>query len=125
MREQVISAIDNFELNQGISGAEWVDRPGHTWVAFDNGDVALFEPRGAGVYEGHLLFVSKGREAIENAKIAFQNMLDRDRVRTLIGLVPDARRAAKLVVRWAGGKSAGIRDTAFGPCELFVISKGS
>lgn len=122
MREQVISAIDNFELNLGVRGEDWVSTPGNTWVAFDNGDVALFEDRENGVFEGHLLFVSRGREAIQNAKTAFRTMLDRGNVKVLFGLVPDDRRATKLVCRWAGTQSVGIRETSNGPCEMFVLT---
>jgi hypothetical protein len=40
----------------------------------------------------------------------------------IIGLVPDHRRDVKLLSRWIGGKSAGMRATSNGPCELFVLS---
>ena len=40
----------------------------------------------------------------------------------IFGLVPDFRRDVKLLARWVGMKSAGIRMTDEGPCELFVLS---
>lgn len=123
MHAQIIQAIENFELNQGITGPEWLNTPGNVAIAFEGGDVALFDHEEPGVYQGHLLFKSRGRAAIEHARQAFDKMFDEHGADLLLGLVPDNRRAAKLVVRWAGGRSCGIRDTSNGPCELFVLPK--
>lgn len=123
MRTHIIQAIDNFELNQGITGADWLAIPGNIAIDFPNGDVALFEYEEPGTFQGHLLFVSRGREAIDHARAAFDKMFDEHGASLLIGLVPNDRRAAKMVVRWSGAKTCGIRDTANGPCELFVLTK--
>lgn len=121
MNQQVISAIDNSPLNRGLSGVAWMDHPGNVPVTFDNGDIALFDYEGDGTYQVHFLFESRGRKAIEHAKQSFDYMFKRG-ASLIFGLVPDFRRDVKLLARWAGGKSKGIRQTSEGPCELFVLS---
>lgn len=120
--EIIAEAIDQAPLNRGVSGADWLASEGNVPVTFDNGDIALFEHEGDQVFEGHLLFKSRGREAIEHAREAFRLMFTQHGAELLFGLVPQSRKDAKLVVRWTGAKSAGERQTAHGPCELFVLS---
>jgi len=48
MHAQVIHAIDTSPLNRGLSGADWIARPGNIPVTFENGDVALFDDEGEG-----------------------------------------------------------------------------
>ena len=123
MHPNVAHAIDTAPLNRGLSGAAWLSRPGNIPVTFDNGDVALFDDEGDGTYEVHFLFESRGREAIEHAKQSFEIMFTQHDAALIFGLVPDFRRDVKLLARWAGGKSQGIRQTPEGPVELFVLSK--
>jgi len=120
--EIVAQAIDGSPLNRGISGSDWLASDDNIPVTFEDGDIALFEHEGDNVYEGHLLFKSRGRKAIERAREAFRIMFTRHQAEVIFGLVPDFRRDAKLLVRWTGAKSAGIRQTSEGPCELFVLS---
>jgi hypothetical protein len=119
----IANAIDTAPLNRGLKGVDWLARPGNTPVTFDNGDVALFDDEGDGVYQVHFLFQSHGRKAIEHAREAFKIMFTEHGASLIFGLVPDFRRDVKLLARWAGGKSAGLRPTSEGPCELFVLSK--
>lgn len=121
MNQQVISAIDNAPLNRGLSGADWLASPGNVPVVFENGDIALFDDEGEGAYQVHFLFKSRGRQAIDHAKQSFDHMF-KSGASLIFGLVPDFRRDVKLLARWAGGKSKGIRQTSEGPCELFVLS---
>lgn len=123
MNSLVIQAIDNSPLNRGLSGAAWAAIPENISITFDNGDVALFDYEGDATYEVHFLFQSRGRKAIENAKESFAQMFNEHHADLIYGLVPDFRRDVKLLARWAGGKSRGIRQTSEGPCELFVLSR--
>jgi len=123
VRTEIITAINNSPLNRGLDGAAWLSNAGNIPITFDNGDIALFDWEGAGCYEVHILFKSKGREAVDNLKEAFRRMFTDHNAELIIGLVPDFRRDVKMVARWAGGKSGGKRQTSEGLCEIFVLSK--
>ena len=120
---QIAEAIDQAPLNRGLSGAEWLARDGNIAITFDNGDIALFDIEDDQAYEVHFLFQSRGRKAIDHARQSFRIMFTKHDARLIYGLVPDFRRDVKLLARWAGGRSAGMRQTSEGPCELFVLSK--
>lgn len=120
--ETIIEAIDEAPLNRGIRGEDWLASGGNIPVTFDNGDIALFEHEGNGDYQAHFLFVSRGREAINHVREAFRIMFVNHDAKLIFGLVPDFNRKMKLVARWAGAKSAGLRATSEGLCELFVLS---
>lgn len=120
--EIVAEAIDEAALNSGVRGADWLASEGNIPVTFDNGDIALFEHEGEGEYQGHFMFVSGGAIARDHAREALREMFE-DRAATLIyGLTPTCLRHAKIMSRMIGFRSAGIRMTENGPCELFVMS---
>jgi hypothetical protein len=119
----IAEAIDQAPLNRGLKGADWLASEGNIPVTFDNGNVALFDNEGDGVYEVHFLFPCRGAKAIDNAREAFRIMFMEHGANLIFGLVPVERRDVKLLARWVGGKSAGLRSTSEGPCELFVLSK--
>lgn len=122
MHAQIIHAIDQATLNRGLAGAAWIERAGNIPITFDNGDVALFDNEGDRTYEVHFLFESRGRLAIDHAREAFRQMFTEHHAKLIFGMVPDFRRDVKMLARWAGGKSAGKRNTSEGVCELFVLS---
>lgn len=119
----IAEAIDTAPLNRGLKGADWLASKGNIPVTFDNGNVALFDNEGDGIYEVHFLFPCRGAKAIDNAREAFRVMFTEHGASLIFGLVPDKRRDVKLLARWTGMKSAGMRPTTEGPCELFVLSK--
>ncbi len=122
MHHPVALAIDKAPLNRGLSGAAWLANDRNVPIVFDNGDIALFDYEDEGIYQVHFLFESRGRQAIAHAKQAFDQLFINHNATLIFGLVPDFRRDVKLLARWAGGKSQGIRQTSEGPCELFVLS---
>lgn len=122
MNSLVTQAIDKAPLNRGLSGAAWLARPENIPITFENGDVALFDAEGDGIYEVHFLFESRGQTAIEHARESFRQMFIEHGAELIFGLVPNFRRDVKLLARWAGGKSRGLRATSNGLCELFVLS---
>jgi hypothetical protein len=125
----IAEAIDTAPLNRGLNGVDWLARPGNIPVTFENGNVALFDDEGEGVYQVHFLFACRGAKAIDNAREAFKIMFTEHGANLIFGLVPDFRRDVKLLARWAGGKSGGVRWAPEGPglpdvkFELFVLSK--
>lgn len=119
--EIVARAIDTAPLNRGLKGADWLASKGNIPITFENGDVALFEDAGDGVFEAHFLLVSRGRKAIERVRETFRIMFERHGANLIFGMVPKFNDKMKLVARWAGAKSAGLRPTSEGPCELFIF----
>lgn len=122
-QSRIVEAIDTAPLNRGLKGADWVAHAGNIAITFDNGDIALFDDELEGAYQVHFLFQSRGRKAIDHARESFKRMFVEHRANLIFGLVPEFRRDVKMMARWAGGRSAGMRQTVDGPCELFVLSK--
>ena len=118
----IISAIDASTLNRGLSGVDWLAHAGNVPVVMGQ-DVALFDDEGDRIYQVHFLFVSRGKAAVASAKESFRQMFEKHGADTIFGMIPDFRRDVKLLARWAGGKFVGKRDTKYGICELFVLSK--
>lgn len=119
----IAEAIDASPLNRGLKGADWLAFEGNVPVTFDDGDIALFDREGLGAYQVHFLFQNRGKKAIEHAREAFRIMFTEHDCNLIFGLVPDHRRDVKLLARWIGGRSSGLRNTVDGPCELFVLSR--
>lgn len=117
----IATRIDTAPLNRGLRGADWLASEGNIPVIVGD-DLALFDDEGDGVFEGHYLFVSTGRKAIDNARKALRFMFGQHSAKLIFGMVPAARRDVKLMTRWLGFKSAGMRETPEGPCELFILS---
>jgi len=122
VRTEIITAINNSPLNRGLDGAAWLSNAGNIPITFDNGDIALFDDEGEGIYQVHVLFNSRGREAINRVREAFRQMFADHNAGMIFGMVPDFRRDVKMLARWVGCKSAGLRATSEGPCELFIMS---
>lgn len=122
MEINITQAIDQAPFNRGLTGADWLSTPGNVPVVLGNGDIALFDNEGDGIYEMHVLFRSRGKEAIASARKALKIIFTRHRASLIFAMVPDCRRDVKLLARWAGLKSRGLRYTVHGFCELFVIS---
>lgn len=120
--DTIISAIDSSPLNRGLSGADWLANGRNVPIVMGD-DIALFDDEGDSVYQVHFLFTSRGKAAVASAKESFKQMFERYGADLIFGLVPNFRRDVKMLARWAGGKSVGLRETVHGPCELFVLSK--
>lgn len=119
----IIEAIETAPLNRGLKGADWLARSGNIPITFGNGDVVLFDDEGDGIYSIHVLYKGRGRTAIEHSREAISRMFEEHGATLIMGMVPVFRRDVKLLARWTGMRSAGIRSTSHGDCELFVISK--
>lgn len=125
---QIIEAIDTAPLNRGLKGADWLARPGNVPITFGE-DVVLFDYEGAGTYQVHVLFKSRGKDAIGRIRESFRRMFLNHDCDLIFGMVPDFRRDVKLLARWTGMRSAGERWAFEGPglpdtkFELFVLSK--
>lgn len=121
--QTVTDAIEAAPLNRGLKGADWLARPGNIPVVFDNEDVILFDDEGGGIYQVHVLLKSRGRKAIERIRRAFFTMFAAHDASLIFGMAPVIRPEVSMMARWVGMRSSGLRPTAYGDCELFVLSK--
>lgn len=120
--QQIIEAIDSSPLNRGLKGVDWLASPDNVSFIRD-GDITLFDSEGADTYQIHILYKSSGNMAVRSARIAISWLFDRCGAEVIFGMVPEFQRHVKLIARWSGMKSVGQRETPFGPCEMFVLSK--
>lgn len=119
--DTVISSINASPLNRGLKGEDWVSDERNISVV-DGADVTLFDFESPGVYQVHFLYESRGRAAIEQAKIAFRHLFEMG-AEIIFGLVPAERRDVAWLARQIGGKFAGMRETNCGPCEIYVLPR--
>ena len=120
---QIVEAIESSPLNRGLRGSDWLASEGNIPINFENGDIALFDYEGDGSYSLHFFFKSRGKDAVRNGKEALRIMFEDHGAELIFGLTPMHLRHAQMFSRLIGGKSAGIRQTPDGPCELFILSK--
>lgn len=119
----VTEAIETAPLNRGLKGADWLASPGNIFVVTDDEDVTLFDNEGDGVFAIHVLYKSRGRKAIERAKDAIAELFEKHDARLIYGMAPVIRPEVRMLARWTGMRSSGLRETRHGLCELFVLSK--
>jgi hypothetical protein len=78
---------------------------------------------GDGIFQVHVLFEKTGRAALTSVNLAFKAMFEDHKAELIFGMVPDFRRDVKMLARKSGMKFAGKRQTEFGECELYVLSR--
>jgi hypothetical protein len=122
---EVITSVIHAAGNLDVDGDQWLSTPGNIAIVLPNEDIALFDDNedDGNIYQGHLVFKSRGKEAIESAKECFRRMFFDHGAEVIYGLISPDRRDVKLLLRWAGAKSRGERYTVHGLVELFVLSK--
>jgi hypothetical protein len=118
MLARIIHEIDSSPLNRGLRGIDWVADPRNVAV-WEGDDLALFDYVGPGMYEGHFLFQSRGKEAVRVAKLLTHRMFDHG-AKMLIGYVPLENRKAGVIAHMAGYHYAGIKQTEYGPMMVYL-----
>lgn len=121
-QQNIIDAINNFPLNRGLRGEDWVADPDNVAIVHGD-DFALFDAEGGGVFQVHFLYQVRGREAIRLAKESFRRMFEERGAEMIFGMVPSDMANAKMHARLIGGRFVGVRATPFGNCDLFVLPK--
>lgn len=106
----------------GCDMAELLAEPMHVCLV-DGDSGAIFAFRGPGIYEVHVFFSVKGRAAIDLGH-AMLDVMRADGARLFWALVPVESRKVLFYTRLMGWKSLGVRETRFGPQELFSLESG-
>lgn len=89
----------------------------------EGGDYALFIHQRQGVYCGHYLFQSRGRNAIREGKAFLEEAFSTGEVEVIEGLTPLENLGARWMNKKLGFKSYGVTPTKVGPCEIVILTK--
>jgi hypothetical protein len=108
--------------NESIDWQEWLDDYKNVMVV-DGDDVGLGTFEYPGVYNVHWFFVSRGKYAKKMALEMLDYFFTNHDVKALRGLTPTNLRGACWLARQLGFKSYGTFEFAYGPCELFCMTK--
>lgn len=107
-------------MRDDFDATQWFSDPNHI-VLTDGHNFGLFEAQEEpGVFVGHTVFSSRGREAIEVGR-AMVRALGLYGARTIKGQTPVDRRAARWFTRQLGFRSDGFESTPYGDVENFVM----
>jgi len=98
---------------------EFLAEPLHVCL-IDGESGAMFAWRGPGIYEAHIFFKARGKEAFSLARALLARMMLEHDAKLFWTMIPEADRKAKLFLRHLGWRSLGMRETRHGPNELFV-----
>lgn len=82
---------------------------------------ALFAWRGPGIFEVHVFFAVRGRQAIDLLHRMTDAMRFSHDARLFWGMIPQEDRKTRMFARLCGWKSLGMKQDSFGPKELFVL----
>lgn len=109
-----------------VDPIEWLADPVNIALENDLGDIALFEyglPHHK-VYSGHYIFKSRGRKAIEAARLFLDEIFNSCyNINIVMGLTPVEYKAARWLTRQIGFTSYGIEELHNKDYELFILTK--
>ena len=105
----------------GFDPASWLADTNNVALA-DDGNVMLFERRGARLYEAHILFRARGAPALRIAGAMLGAMFDIWSATAIYALPPSARRDVKWFARRMGFVPCGASvDRPMGKCDIFAL----
>lgn len=102
---------------------DWVASENNYALIDEHDNIGLLDYQRPGVYEPHLYFESRGREAIDVARDMIDWTFDNTPARRLEGQTPILCKGAWYVVRKIGFKRTGIVFTEWGPMHGSVMTK--
>ncbi len=99
---------------------QWLDEPRNIAILEDD-DLALFDYNDHGVYEIHLFFHSRGKEAVEAAKAVTRQMFEFG-AHMIVASIPAINRKACVVARMTGYHFLETRETPYGQVRVYFIT---
>lgn len=103
---------------------KWLDDKNNLAFTDDRENIGLLEYDRPGLYNSHLFFNSRGREALQCAKDMIANAFDNYPVEVMRGYTPLTNKAARWFDRQLGYTSYGVIHMNGTPdCELFILTK--
>jgi hypothetical protein len=103
-----------------FNAAEWLT---HSLALTDGHNMLLATENPDKVYEIHYLLRDRGRKALQAGVDFFRHLYDDYEARTIIGMVPAHKRAARWFSRHIGGTSHGLVSTDLGFHEIFSLTR--
>jgi hypothetical protein len=117
-------AIDKY---RGMAGdgdlQEWIDTEGNMAFVDDLGNVGILHREEPHIYDSHIFFKSRGREAITKAVEMMKYGFENTDCLVMRGYTPLYNKAARWINRQLGYKSYGVISQLNPPCELFIVTK--
>lgn len=102
----------------GCDMSELLAEPMHICLV-DGDSGAIFAFRGPGIFEVHVCFAARGREALTLCRAMLDFMRREHGARLFWAMVPVESRKVLMFTRLMGWKSMGLHETRHGPNELF------
>ena len=102
---------------------DWVASENNWALIDDHGNIGLLDYQRPGVYEPHLYFSDRGREALDRAKAMIAWVFDNTDAQELRGKTPILKRGAWWVVRMIGFKRTGMGHTEYCPVYESVMTR--
>jgi hypothetical protein len=104
-KEEVLQGVGAMfeEISDRFYPEEWLANHSNIALINHEGDIALFESHGSpGVYHGHYLFHSRGREAITAAREFLAEAITNHPVVRIVGYTPVKKLGAMWLTRHLG-----------------------
>ena len=102
---------------------DWVASENNWALIDDHGNIGLLDYQRPGVYEPHLYFSDRGREALDRAKAMIAWVFDNTDAQELRGKTPILKRGAWWVVRMIGFKRTGMGHTEYCPVYESIMTR--
>jgi len=128
VRTQDYDAVGNIletyrDIIGGFDLGPWLSDDNNLAFIDDTGNLGLLEYDTPGVYNSHMFFCSRGRDAINKATEMIGNAFEHYPVQVMRGYTDVSNRAARWMDRQLGYTSYGVLSTLNPPCELFILTK--
>lgn len=132
-KDRILEAIRNEPTARALTDADqayidaWTNNPAN--IVIETGaqlaDLSLFDDVMPGVVNMHVIFSSRGKEAITSAKEAIAAVFATTPVHTILACVPANRRDVNMLARWTGFKFIEQVILPEGPSDMFLLSRNN
>lgn len=101
----------------------WIADPRNIAVKDDHGNIGLLDYVAPQIYEPHLYFEDRGKEALDRAKKMLTWVFENTDALELHGFTPIYQKGAWLFVRKIGFKRLGLVEGGHCPCYASLMTK--
>ena len=122
--DTVADAIKDYRYMTGDGDlGEWLLNEDHYAFMDEVGNLGIIRKDRDGLFDSHIFFKSRGREAYKKAVDMMMNAFDNYDVKIMRGYTPLYNKAARWMNRQLGYTSYGPLPDLDPPCELFIVTK--
>lgn len=102
---------------------DWVGSELNYAIVDNHGNISLLDYVTPRIYEVHIYYEDKGREAFDRARAMLDWIFAETPALMLVGKTPVLHKAAWFFARKLGFKRTAVIDTAFGPMYMSTLAK--